>query len=774
MPLFTDVYAGFPAGEVSTTMYGRIDLPTYRQSLKTCENAIVLPQGSLRRRDGTIFVAEVKNSAHNTRLIPFDESTTNAYVLELGDTYMRFYKNNARIESGGSAVEISTPWLHTDVFDIQYAQDHNTMYLVDGGFTTRKLTRASDTSWTLSEVAFVDGPYLSQNRGAVTMTPGATTGTSVTLTASSSTFATTDTTGSGGNGTYDRLIRIKHSTTWGYAKIIAYTNVTVVTVNILSAFGGTGASTEWRLGAFSTTTGFPAVVGMHEQRLLLAATSSNPQDMWASRTGYLEEFEPGTDDDDAFGFTIYARDRNKINWFASFGQDLFSGTTRRILNHQNELTPTKPQLTPVVKPGSIPRMFVEAGDGLIYIQKSTREAFDIRRGQSLTDPRYAIRDLTFTASHVLSSGVTDISWQETPYPVVWFVRNDGVLAGLTYDLTNNAIAWHRHTTYESEFQSIAVIPKAGATGIEEYDQVWCLAKRDQRAKATCTITVTDAANIAAGSTITITTHDGESTIFTATTDDPPATDLGFSVGGSRTNNDIADNISVGTGGVKGINALAEFSAPNPAANVITVTRATAGADNLTVVSSDPVRIAVTNFVNGTSTKRYVEYFDSSVNVDSAVVTSGSHSTASAAHLEHWPLTMTGDAAVIPSATVASGSVALGATYTASVVGLPFTHTIKTQPVITTTNRGIALGQQRRTHDVILRLNSSLGSSVNGDAIIYRKSSDPMDSAPPVFTGDKLVSVDTSWDRDGEITVTGSDPYDFELVAMALSGILNDA
>jgi hypothetical protein len=208
--------------------------------------------------------------------------------------------------------------------------------------------------------------------------------------------------------------------------------------------------------------------------------------------------------------------------------------------------------------------------------------------------------------------------------------------------------------------------------------------------------------------------------------------------------------------------------------VITVTRATPGGDNVTVTSSDPTRIAVTNFVNGTTTKRYVEYFDSTVNVDSAVVTSGSHSSASAAHLENWPVTMTGDGAVVPSGTVSSGSVALGATYTASVVGLAYTHTIKTQPVITTTNRGISLGQQRRTHDVILRLNSSLGSSVNGDAILYRKSSDPMDTAPPVFTGDKLVSVDTAWSRDGEIIVSGSDPYDFELVAMALSGTLNDA
>jgi len=115
--------------------------------------------------------------------------------------------------------------------------------------------------------------------------------------------------------------------------------------------------------------------------------------------------------------------------------------------------------------------------------------------------------------------------------------------------------------------------------------------------ATCTITVSDAANIAVGSTIVITDNAGVSTTMTATNSDP-ASALEFSVGGSRTNDDVADNIAVGSGGVLGINNLAGYSAPNPAGGtpVITVTRAVAGDSNLTVTSSDPIRLAVTNFV----------------------------------------------------------------------------------------------------------------------------------------------------------------------------------
>jgi len=119
--------------------------------------------------------------------------------------------------------------------------------------------------------------------------------------------------------------------------------------------------------------------------------------------------------------------------------------------------------------------------------------------------------------------------------------------------------------------------------------------------ATCTITVSDAANIAVGSTIVITDNAGVSTTMTATNSDP-ASALEFSVGGSRTNDDVADNIAVGSGGVLGINNLAGYSAPNPAGGtpIITVTRAVVGDSNLTVTSSDPTRLAVTNFVAGNS------------------------------------------------------------------------------------------------------------------------------------------------------------------------------
>ncbi len=109
--------------------------------------------------------------------------------------------------------------------------------------------------------------------------------------------------------------------------------------------------------------------------------------------------------------------------------------------------------------------------------------------------------------------------------------------------------------------------------------------------ATCTITVTDYSNIATNSTIILTTSAGVAVTFTCqgAGTGTPATDKFFH---NESNDTTADNIFTC------INANANFSSVNPASNVVTVTRAVVGNDNLTVTSSDTTRMAVTDFTGG--------------------------------------------------------------------------------------------------------------------------------------------------------------------------------
>jgi hypothetical protein len=87
----------FTGGELSPRLDGRNDLAKYASGCKTLQNMIVYPHGSAARRSGTSFVAEVENSAEKTRLIPFEFSTTQTYILEFGNEYIRFYKDGGAI-----------------------------------------------------------------------------------------------------------------------------------------------------------------------------------------------------------------------------------------------------------------------------------------------------------------------------------------------------------------------------------------------------------------------------------------------------------------------------------------------------------------------------------------------------------------------------------------------------------------------------------------------------------------------------------------------------
>lgn len=97
MPLFSPILASLNAGEYSPLLGGRVDFEKYPKSLKLCENFIPLIQGPAMRRPGTKYVAEIKNSSNRAALVRFEFSTTQAYILEFGDQYLRFYKDEGQI-----------------------------------------------------------------------------------------------------------------------------------------------------------------------------------------------------------------------------------------------------------------------------------------------------------------------------------------------------------------------------------------------------------------------------------------------------------------------------------------------------------------------------------------------------------------------------------------------------------------------------------------------------------------------------------------------------
>lgn len=169
MPTLYPLQDTFVRGEISPRLHARASLDLYRGGLSRCENFITLPHGGLRKRGGTYFVGEVKTSAKATRSIPFIFSADQAYMLEFGDLYIRVYAYGARV----GTVEVVTPYLEDDLFELDYVQSADQMWITHRDYKPQLLTRTAHTTWTLAEYAFLDGPYDTINLTSTTLTPAA-------------------------------------------------------------------------------------------------------------------------------------------------------------------------------------------------------------------------------------------------------------------------------------------------------------------------------------------------------------------------------------------------------------------------------------------------------------------------------------------------------------------------------------------------------------------------------------------------------------------------
>jgi len=94
----------FTAGEWSSRLAGRVDLAQFPNASKKIENWLVRPQGGIKTRPGTLFIAEVKDTTLKTRLIPFEFNVTQAYVIEVGNLYFRFYTNQGRLTDTSTTI----------------------------------------------------------------------------------------------------------------------------------------------------------------------------------------------------------------------------------------------------------------------------------------------------------------------------------------------------------------------------------------------------------------------------------------------------------------------------------------------------------------------------------------------------------------------------------------------------------------------------------------------------------------------------------------------
>jgi hypothetical protein len=435
----------------------------------------------------------------------------------------------------GRIVEVATTYSVTDIFEINHAQSADVLYMAHKDHAPAKLTRTTATSFTLDDIDFVDGPYLDENITDTTIYASSDTG-SVTITASADLFTSGDVgrlirlrevleihydvwsaNTSYNNNSFVRYdghvykqvsgstetsnntppVHVEGTETYGdidwqyrhddtgYAEITAFTNATTVTATVKEDDGGISvlphntigsgnATKKWSLGAFGGDQGFPRAVAFYEQRLYFAGTTGQPQTIFGSVSADFENHTPGTEDDAGVNITIASDQVNVI-------KHLLPGRFLQILTTSAEFTlsggtgatPVTPTNVNVLREttfGTSQVRPLRAGNSTILIQKGQEKVKEITFDLD-TDGLLGI-DLTILADHIPRGGLSDMIWQQEPELVIWFVRNDGELVGLTYDRANAAIGWHTHNIGGNGFvESVSAIP----SGAE--DQVYVSVKR---------------------------------------------------------------------------------------------------------------------------------------------------------------------------------------------------------------------------------------------------------------------------------------------------------
>ena len=401
--------------------------------------------------------------------------------------------------------QISSPYLAADLFQLAFTQNADTLYIWHPDYNERTLVRASDASWTLATTTRLDGPYLAENTTATTLTPSAATGAGITVTASSVTginnntgFQTTD---------VGRQIRMKQGSVWGYVVIVGRTSTTVVTADVINTLTSTAAKSVWRLGLWSDTTGYPACGTFYGDRLWRGGTPEQPDRVDASKVSdYLNMATTATDstvtDDNAVARRLNEDDVQAVRWMRGTGNGLIVGTLEgewliSPSTNTEAITPTNIDAKMSTPYGSAQIQPVKAGTSIVFVESGKRRVREA--AYQYYDNLLSVMDMTVLAEHITTgdydpadpdaglstaarSGIVELAYQRKTIPVIWAVREDGVLLGNTYSKDEKVTGWHRHIlggwsnaakTVRAEVESCCVIPVAD----ESYDQLWMVVKR---------------------------------------------------------------------------------------------------------------------------------------------------------------------------------------------------------------------------------------------------------------------------------------------------------
>jgi hypothetical protein len=500
---------------------------------------------------------------------------------------------------------------------------------------------------------------------------------------------------------------------WKRALVTAVTHSMLATVTILDTLDNV-TNLYLRFGLFSPTVG-PKAGCFFEDRLFLAGVSTESQRVDGSKTGDYENFTPtaigGTVvASDAVSFTLNSNDVNSVKWLFSDEKGLLAGTLSsewvvKSASSQEAISATSISAKQPSSVGSADCYPVQSGKAVLFVQKSGRKLREFHYFYDVDG--FRATDLSVLAEHVTTTGLKQLAYAKDPQQIIWGVKNDGSLVGLTYDrdIDNLRAGWHRHEIGGSGIiESIAVIPSPDGTK----DDLWMIVKRTVNGSTVRYIEyltkffddedlLQDANFVDCGLT-----YDVPKTITGATAANPvviTSVAHGFSNGDSV----IISELTSGMTNLEG--------------NIYTVANVAANTFELSGINGT----AFTAYTSGGVARKRVQ------------------TISGLSHLEGKEVTILGDGAVQASKTVSGGAITLATKAGLVHVGLGYSSDGELPRLDAGSTDGTSIGKTRRTNRVGFMVHRSLNLKIGENfdeltRIYFREPANVMGQATPLFSG----------------------------------------
>lgn len=226
---------------------------------------------------------------------------------------------------------------------------------------------------------------------------------------------------------------------------------------------------------WSDNFGWPERVTFHQQRLVYAANILKRQTVWMSKAGDFNDFGISSTlvDSDAVTFTLDSGTQNKIQWITS-GKSLHVGTLGNEWtvqgNDRTSLTPSNILAQRQTSTGCEPNKPLLVGLTTLFVERHGRTVNEFV--YDYTFDSYKTSDMAILSPHVTEKySISDWTYQQSPDSIIWCIRTDGHLLGITYQRQHKVVGWHQHDT-DGEFKAVTAIP-----GNTREDDVWFVVKR---------------------------------------------------------------------------------------------------------------------------------------------------------------------------------------------------------------------------------------------------------------------------------------------------------